>query len=78
MDGRGVLIARAVSVVFTALVIAVAGWLLLRPVDGTMIGLMRLELLFLTAVLIICIMFFERIAVRLIRTRGGRLRGPRL
>jgi hypothetical protein len=76
MDGRGVLIARTVSAVTMAFVLVVAGWLLLRPVDGTMIALMRLELILLTAVLVICVMFFERLAIRLIRTRGGKLRGP--
>ena len=76
MDGRAVLVTRIMAALVMALVLGAAGYLALRPVDGTTIALMRLELLLLTGVLAFCVLFFERVAIRLIRTRGGRLRGP--
>ncbi|GGI67198.1 hypothetical protein GCM10007973_00420 [Polymorphobacter multimanifer] len=36
---------------------------------------MRVELLVLGGVLLLAILFFERVAIRLIRTKGGKLRG---
>lgn len=68
--------ARIVAALAMALVLGFAAWLALRPIDGTTIVLMRLELLLLTGVLAVCVLFFERLAIRLIRTRGGKLRGP--
>lgn len=76
MDGPGVAAARIVAALAMALVLAAGGYLALRPVDGTTIALMRLELLLLTAVLAACVLFFERVAIRIIRTRGGTRRGP--
>lgn len=73
---RGVFIARAVSALAMLLVFSAFAYLLMRPVSGAVVGLMRLELLLLTGFLAVCVLFFERVAIRIIRTRGGKLRGP--
>lgn len=71
------MIARLVSALVMLMVFATFAYLLMRPTSGAAIGLMRLELLLLTGVLVVCVLFFERLAIRIIRTRGGKLRGPR-
>jgi predicted permease len=71
-----ILIVRLVAVLAVSLVIGTVWQLATRPLAASAAGLMRAELLLIGGVLFLAVLFFERVALRLIRTRGGKLRGP--
>ena len=71
------LLVRAVAALSLGLVIGLVWHLMSAPIAGGRAGLMRAEVLVLGGVLAFAVLFFERVALRLIRTRGGRVRGPR-
>lgn len=73
----GIILTRIVAALAFGLVVGVVWQLSTQPLAAASAGLMRAEVLVLGGVLVFAVLFFERVALRLIRTRGGKLRGPR-
>lgn len=71
-----VILTRVVAALAFGLVLGVVWHLSTQPLAAASAGLMRAEVLVLGGVLAMAVLFFERVALRLIRTRGGKLRGP--
>ena len=74
---RLVLAIRALAVVLVLAVLGRGAALALGPLSGANSGLVLLELGLLGGILVLSVMFFERVMVRLVRTRGGRRQGRR-
>ncbi len=71
-----IILTRTVAALAFGLVVTAVWYLSTVPLVASSAGLMRAEVLVLGGVLALSVLFFERVALRLIRTRGGRLRLP--